>query len=129
VAYRDQEMARTEFSSSPPAGYRRKPLWVALCFAVGVGLGWWSLFIVGAIALLAASIAVAANQRSWHGARATLIALIVGYEAGLAVLIALYALLGVEPSGGWLYLVALIGAGLAIELPILWWRERKGDLV
>ena len=76
-----------------------------------------------------ASIVVAKNQRSPRGARATLVALIIGYEAGLAALIALYLLVWGEPSSLWLYLVSLAGAGLAIELPILWWRKRKGELV
>ena len=129
VAYRDQEVAPAAFASNGQASSHPKPLWVALCFALGVGLGLWSFYIVGALALLAASIVVAKNQRSPRGARATLVALILGYEAGLAALIALYLLVWGEPSSLWLYLVSLAAAGLAIELPILWWRKRKGELV
>ena len=88
----------------------------------------WKIFL-SFWAVVAASIVVAKNQRSPRGARATLVALIIGYEAGLAALIALYLLVWGEPSSLWLYLVSLAGAGLAIELPILWWRKRKGELV
>jgi hypothetical protein len=104
---------------------RLKPLWLGFCLVLGVGLGLWSLYLIGLVVLLTISVAVALNQRSQRVARATLIALTLGYEAGLATLIALYAFAwGELPTGGYLYLGILAAAGPVIELPILWWRER-----
>lgn len=113
--------------SIPLANQLLKPLWLALCLVLGAGLGLWSLYLVGLVVLLAISVGVALNQRSQRGARATLIALTLGYEAGLATLIALYIFVWGEPGAGYLYLGILAAAGLVIELPIVWWRERNGQ--
>jgi hypothetical protein len=78
---------------------------------------------------LAISVGVALNQRSQRGARATLIALTLGYEAGLATLIGLYLFVWGEPGAGYLYLGLLAAVGLLIELPIVWWRQRHGQRV
>jgi hypothetical protein len=104
-----------------------KPLWLALCFVLGAGLGLWSLYLVGLVVLVAISVVVALNQHSQRGACATLIALTLGYEAGLATLIALYHFAWGEPGAGYLYLGMLAAAGLVIELPIAWWHERHGQ--
>ncbi len=106
---------------------RPKALWVLLCMVLGAGLSLWSLYLVGLVVLLGISVAVALNQGSRRGARATLLALTVGYEAGLAMLTGLYVFAWGEPGAGYLYLVVLAGVGLLIELPIVWWRERQGD--
>jgi hypothetical protein len=101
---------------------RLKPLWLALCFVLGAGLSLWSLYLVGLVALTGISVAVALNQRSQRGARATLIAITLGYEAGLATLTALYLLVWSLPSAPYVYVGILAVAGLVIELPIVWWR-------
>lgn len=106
---------------------RPKALWVALCMVLGAGLSLWSLYLVGLVVLFGISVVVALNQGSRRGARATLLALTVGYEAGLAMLTGLYVFAWGEPGAGYLYLGVLAGAGLLIELPIVWWRERQGD--
>lgn len=106
---------------------RSKPLWLALCVILGAGLSLWSLYLVGLVFLFGISIAVALNQGSRRGARATLLALTAGYEAGLATLTGLYVFVWGEPGAGYLYLGVLAGVGLLIELPIMWWRDRQGD--
>lgn len=107
--------------------HRPKPLWLALCVILGAGLSLWSLYLVGLVVLFGISVVVALNQSSWRGARATLLALTAGYEAGLATLTGLYVFAWGEPGAGYLYLGVLAAVGLLIELPIVWWRERQGD--
>lgn len=109
--------------------HRLKPLWLALCLVLGAGLGLWSLYLVGLLVLVGISIAVALNQRSRRGARATLIALTIGYEAGLATLVALYFLVWGDQGAPYLYVGVLAFAGLVVELPIIWWRGRASTAV
>jgi hypothetical protein len=100
-----------------------------LCLVLGAGLGLWSLYLVGLVVLTGISIAVALNQRSRRGARATLIALAIGYEAGLATLVALYFLVWGGQSAPYVYVGVLACAGLIVELPIIWWRGRASTAV
>jgi hypothetical protein len=107
----------------PSASQRLKPMWLALCLVLGAGLGLWSLYLIGLLIMLWISVAVAANQRSQSGARATLIALTVGYETALATLVVLYRFVWDEGSAPYLYVGVLAAAGLMILGSTLWWRE------
>jgi hypothetical protein len=111
----------TSIDSTPD---RPKPIWLGLCFVLGAGLALWSLYLVGVAFLLLASGALRSAKGSRRRLHASLVALILGFEAGMASLAVLYFLAWGQRSAGWyLYLGALAVAGLVIVLTIMWWRE------
>jgi hypothetical protein len=118
--YAEQVQARV-----PSAGQRLKPMWLALCLALGAGLGLWSLYVIGLLILLWISVAVAVNQRSLAGARATLVALTVGYETALATLVVLYRFVW-DDGAPYLYIGVLAVAGMMTLGSTLWWRDHHG---
>jgi hypothetical protein len=111
-------------TSLDSAGDRPKPIWSALCFVLGAGLALWSLYLVGLAFLLLVSGALRSAKGSRRRLRASLVALILGFEAGMASLAVLYFLAWGQRSAGWyLYLGALAVVGLVIVVTIMWWGE------
>lgn len=107
----------------PAANQRLKPMWLVLCLVLGAGLGLWSLYLIGLLILLWIFVAVAVSQRSQRGARATLLALTVGYETALAMLVVLYRFVWSAPGAPYLYVGALAVTGVIGLGSTLWWRE------
>ena len=110
----------------PSANQRLKPMWLGLCLMLGAGLGLWSLYLIGLLILLWIFVAVAVSQRFQRGARATLLALTVGYETALATLVVLYRFVWGAPGAPYLYVGALAVAGVIALGSTVWWREHRG---
>ncbi len=112
------------FTSVDSAADRPKPIWSALCFVLGAGLALWSLYLIGLAFLLLVSGGLRSAKGSRRRLRASLVALILGFEAGMAALAVLYFFAWDQRSAGWfLYLGALGAVGLVMVLTAMWWRE------
>lgn len=115
-------------TSPDSAGDGPKPIWSALCFVLGAGLALWSLYLIGLILLLAVSGALGSRTGSRRRSRASLVALILGFESGMASLAVLYFIAWGQRSAGWyLYMGALAMVGLVLVVTVMWWRERHSE--
>ena len=114
------------FTSAATAADRPKPIWSALCFVLGAGLALWSLYLIGLVFLLLVSGGLRWAKGSRRRLRASLVALVLGFEAGIASLAVLYFFAWDQRSAGWfLYLGTLAAVGLVIVLTAMWWREPR----
>lgn len=90
--------------------------WLILCAALAAGLAWWSLYLLGLIFLLLTAFGLPRMTPSPRGRLATAIAILAGFDGGMAVLVLLYWFAWCQRDGGfYLYLLAITAAGTFVS--------------